>query len=178
MNQKLISHTIQESYYKDRSLNLSKLPKPDKPEYAFIGRSNVGKSSLINSLLNRRNLSKTSKTPGKTKTIYHFLIDNTWYLVDLPGYGYSKIFKSYKNELSIITEKYLLNRENLMCIFLLIDSRHPPQAIDNEHLHWIGSNKLPFSIVFTKSDKLNEKDLAKNILHYKESFLKNLGMLS
>ena len=135
------------------SSDISQCPPPKKAEFAFIGRSNVGKSSLINMLTDRRNLAKTSSKPGKTQLINHFEIDNSWYLVDLPGYGWSKVSKEKKVEWGKMIEEYLLNRENLVCLFVLIDSRLDPQTIDYEFITWLGEKEIPFSIVFTKTDK-------------------------
>lgn len=133
---------------------VEKCPAPDKPEYAFIGRSNVGKSSLINRLTGRKNLAKTSGRPGKTQLINHFIIDGTWYLTDLPGYGYAKVSKSAREKFQKLIEDYILKRENLVNLFVLIDSRHDPQQIDLEFMEWLGECGIPFSMVFTKTDKL------------------------
>lgn len=136
-------------------------PKHDRPEYAFIGRSNVGKSSLINMLTGRKALAKTSSTPGKTLLINHFLINNDWYLVDLPGYGYAQRGKSEMSKLKSLIEHYVLEREELTCLFVLIDSRHELQAKDAEVIRLLGENGVPFGIIFTKADKLS-KTAAKN----------------
>ena len=136
-------------------------PKHDRPEYAFIGRSNVGKSSLINMLTGRKALAKTSSTPGKTLLINHFLINNDWYLVDLPGYGYAQRGKSEMMKLKNLIEHYVLEREELTCLFVLIDSRHELQAKDEEFIRMLGENGVPFGIIFTKADKLS-KTAAKN----------------
>ena len=136
-------------------------PKHDRPEYAFIGRSNVGKSSLINMLTGRKALAKTSSTPGKTLLINHFLINNDWYLVDLPGYGYAQRGKSEMSKLKSLIEHYVLEREELTCLFVLIDSRHELQAKDAEFIRMLGENGVPFGIIFTKVDKLS-KTAAKN----------------
>ncbi|MBU1013635.1 MAG: ribosome biogenesis GTP-binding protein YihA/YsxC [Bacteroidetes bacterium] len=146
---------------------VSKCPKTDLPEYAFIGRSNVGKSSLINMLTNRKKLAKTSSTPGKTQLINHYLINEEWYLVDLPGYGFAKISKSAREKWGELIHKYLMKRKNLRCTFILIDARIEPQKIDLEFMEWLGINQLPFVIVFTKSDKLNKTALINNIERYK-----------
>jgi GTP-binding protein len=130
-----------------------KCPESRLPEYAFIGRSNVGKSSLINMLCNRKDLAMTSSKPGKTLLINHFLINNNWHLVDLPGYGYATAGKKMRDQLKDIIESYILNREQLTCLFLLIDSRHEPQKIDLDFMEWLGENGVPFAIVFTKLDK-------------------------
>jgi len=150
---------------------ISKCPEPTIPEYAFIGRSNVGKSSLINFLTGRKKLAKISSQPGKTQLINHFLINDNWYLVDLPGYGYAKISKQKRNIWKGFIKKYLVNRENLICIFVLIDSRHKPQDIDIDFMMNLSQNALPFSIVFTKTDKISKSQLSKNIENYKASLL-------
>jgi len=150
---------------------VSKCPKTDLPEYAFIGRSNVGKSSLINMLTNRNKLAKTSSTPGKTQLINHYLINDEWYLVDLPGYGFAKISKSAREKWGELIHKYLMKRKNLRCTFILIDARIEPQKIDLEFMEWLGINQLPFVIVFTKSDKLNKTELINNIERYKSTLL-------
>lgn len=129
-------------------------PQDQRPEYAFIGRSNVGKSSLINALTARRNLALTSSTPGKTMCINHFLINNDWYLVDLPGYGYAQRGKKEMDKLKNMISSYVLEREQLTCLFVLIDIRHDPQKVDMAFLHFLGSHGVPFAIVFTKADKL------------------------
>ena len=141
--------------------DITKCPAPDKPEFAFIGRSNVGKSSLINMLTNSRKLAKTSVTPGKTQTINHFLINSSWYLVDLPGYGYASVSKSTRAGFGKMIENYVLHRENLTCLFVLIDSRLPPQAIDLDFIEWAGSKNIPLAILFTKIDKLKQNELQK-----------------
>lgn len=140
-------------------------PKHDRPEYAFIGRSNVGKSSLINMLTGRKSLAKTSSTPGKTLLINHFLINNDWYLVDLPGYGYAQRGKSEMMKLKNLIEHYVLEREELTCLFVLIDSRHELQAKDAEFIRLLGENGVPFGIIFTKADKLSKTAAKNNVEH-------------
>ncbi|HHT61869.1 MAG: YihA family ribosome biogenesis GTP-binding protein [Paludibacteraceae bacterium] len=147
----------------------TKCPNSQLPEYAFIGRSNVGKSSLINMLTNKKNLAKTSSKPGKTLLINHFLINQTWHLVDLPGYGYASIGKDMRQKLKEIIEGYLLYRPQLTNVFLLIDSRHAPQKIDMDFMQWMGENEIPFAIVFTKIDKLSQTKSKDNIEKYKDS---------
>ncbi|MEM6265746.1 MAG: ribosome biogenesis GTP-binding protein YihA/YsxC [Bacteroidota bacterium] len=154
------------------SQKMSELPAPDRPEYAFVGRSNVGKSSLINTLTNKKKLAKTSATPGKTQLMNHFLIDETWYLVDLPGYGYAKTSKHQRTGFQRMITRYVLERENLMNLFVLVDSRHGPQPIDLEFFEFLGMNGVPFSIIFTKIDKLKEEELADNLAAYKKEMLK------
>ncbi|MBQ9465914.1 MAG: YihA family ribosome biogenesis GTP-binding protein [Muribaculaceae bacterium] len=129
-------------------------PDGDLPEYAFIGRSNVGKSSLINMLTGRKGLAKTSSTPGKTLLINHFVINDEWYIVDLPGYGYARRGKESREELSRMIRGYIMSREQMVCLFVLIDSRHKPQQIDLDFMQWLGENEVPFAIVFTKLDKM------------------------
>ena len=145
---------------------VSKCPKNNLPEYAFIGRSNVGKSSLINMLTNQKKLAKTSGRPGKTQLINHFIINQQWYLVDLPGYGYARVSRSTKNIFQKFITAYFKQRKQLVCAFVLIDIRHEPQPIDLEFMQWLGENAIPFNIVFTKSDKLKPKAIEKNIENY------------
>lgn len=151
---------------------LSLCPEPTIPEYAFIGRSNVGKSSLINYITNNKKLAKTSGKPGKTQLINHFLINEEWYLVDLPGYGYAKTSKTNRQKWEAFISEYILQRENLMNLFVLIDSRLPAQKIDLDFMEWLGIKGIPFSIVFTKTDKLTSSKLNKNLLAYKKEMLK------
>jgi GTP-binding protein len=155
------------------SSDLKQCPKPDRPEYAFIGRSNVGKSSLINMLTERRKLAKTSSSPGKTILINHFTINDRWYLVDLPGYGYAKRSKTERSKWEKMIKKYLLNRTSLLSVFVLIDSRVPPQANDLEFIDWLGMSQIPFVIVFTKADKLKNLQIEKNVTAFKNKLLEN-----
>lgn len=148
-----------------------KCPQDGKPEYAFIGRSNVGKSSLINMLANRKGLAMTSSTPGKTMLINHFVINDEWYLVDLPGYGYARRGKENRERLRAIIEDYILGREQMTNLFVLVDSRLEPQKIDLEFMEWLGENAIPFAIVFTKADKLGTGRLQMNIEAYREKLL-------
>jgi GTP-binding protein len=152
---------------------VSKLPPPLKPEYAFIGRSNVGKSSLINMLTQKKGLAKTSQTPGKTQLINHFLINESWYIVDLPGYGYARISKSKKEDWNKFIRTYLDKRESLQCVMVLIDSRLEPQKIDLEFCNWLGEKGLPFIIVFTKADKQSSIKTDQNIAKFRKALLAN-----
>ena len=152
--------------------DIDKCPKERIPEYAFIGRSNVGKSSLINMLTGRKSLAKTSGKPGKTKLINHFKINDNWFLVDLPGYGYAKVSKKNRSIFAKFIYEYLEKRENLICTFVLVDSRHEPQKIDMLFMEWLGQNQIPFVIIFTKMDKLSSSQLNKNIAKYKTEMLK------
>ena len=150
---------------------LSKCPQDDKMEFAFIGRSNVGKSSLINMLCKRKGLAKTSATPGKTLLINHFMINDKWYIVDLPGYGFAKRSKKVQDEITDMISTYLLDREQLVNTFLLIDIRHDPQKIDREFMDWLGENGVPFTIVFTKADKLGPVRARQNAEKYMKTLL-------
>ena len=151
--------------------DVKKCPQGNIPEYAFIGRSNVGKSSLINMLVGRKNLAMTSASPGKTLLINHFLVNDSWYIVDLPGYGYAQRGKKVMAEIKKIISSYILDREQMTNLFLLIDARHAPQKIDLEFLQWLGENNVPFSIVFTKLDKLSAKAGSDNVEAYKKLLL-------
>ncbi|MPS74653.1 MAG: YihA family ribosome biogenesis GTP-binding protein [Chryseobacterium sp.] len=146
-------------------------PEPTMPEYAFIGRSNVGKSSLINAMMNHKDLAKTSQTPGKTQLINHFLVNENWYLTDLPGYGYAKVSKSLRKDFEKLITNYILNRKNLVNLFVLVDIRHTPQKIDLEFMQWLGESSVPFSIVFTKADKLKSGGVDRNVEVYKNELL-------
>lgn len=158
---------IKNPKYEVSSPDVSKCPDTDVPEYAFIGRSNVGKSSLINMLTRRKGLAKTSQTPGKTLLINHFNInDGEWYLVDLPGYGYAQRGKEQRDKLEKLIEGYIWNREQLANLFVLIDIRHDPQKIDMEFLDWLGEHDVPFSIIFTKADKLSSAAAERNVQAY------------
>lgn len=151
--------------------DVAKCPKDRLPEYAFIGRSNVGKSSLINMLMLRKSLAKTSGRPGKTQLINHFLINKSWYLVDLPGYGYARVSKSSKKVFQKFITNYFEKREQMVLAFVLIDSRHEPQPIDMEFMEWMGEKGIPFNIIFTKADKLKPKALERNIDVYSKKML-------
>ncbi len=153
--------------------NVTKAPKDRIPEYAFIGRSNVGKSSLINMLMGRKDLAKISGKPGKTQLINHFIINESWFLVDLPGYGYAQISKKKRTIFQYFIENYFKEREQLVCTFVLIDSRHDPQKIDLEFMQFLGANQIPFCLVFTKADKLGSSKLNKQITNYKKKLLQH-----
>jgi GTP-binding protein len=151
---------------------ISKLPAGNKPELAFIGRSNVGKSSLLNMLCGQKKLAKTSQTPGKTQTINHFLINDEWYLVDLPGYGFAKVSKAQRESWEKMIRNYLSKRENLVCVFVLVDARLEPQKNDLDFINWLGENQVPLSIIFTKCDKLSKTAVAANISKFEKELLK------
>ncbi|OPC57284.1 YihA family ribosome biogenesis GTP-binding protein [Elizabethkingia miricola] len=146
-------------------------PEANLPEYAFIGRSNVGKSSLINAMMDRKDLAKTSQTPGKTQLINHFLVNETWYLTDLPGYGYAKVSKTLRKSFEKLITNYILNRNNLVNLFVLVDIRHAPQKIDIEFMQWCGESGIPFSIIFTKADKLKPKAIENHVKAYHDELL-------
>lgn len=162
---------IQSAEFICSNTRLDQLPEANRPEYAFIGRSNVGKSSLINAMTNRKNLAKTSRTPGKTQLINHFLINNEWYLVDLPGYGFAKASKKDRASWEIFIRRYLRNRSNLQCVLVLIDSRLEPQKIDLEFCCWLGEEGIPFVLVFTKSDKQSGVKSDKNMAKFRKALL-------
>lgn len=162
---------ISKADFLQSNTRIDKLPPEKFPEYAFIGRSNVGKSSLINMLTGKKNLAKTSSTPGKTITINHFVINDSWYIVDLPGYGFAKRSRSSREQWKKMLSDYLRKRQNLIFTFVLIDCRIEPQKIDLEFINWLGEKQLPFVLVFTKADKLSKKVLAENISNYKKQLL-------
>lgn len=162
---------IKEARFIVSNTDVNQCPDESRPEYAFIGRSNVGKSSLINMLTNRKNLAKISSMPGKTQLINHFLINDDWFLVDLPGYGYAQRGKKNREALQNIIRSYILKRQNLTSLFVLIDSRHEPQKIDLEFIEWLGENGIPFSIIFTKTDKQSQIRTRENIENYKQKLL-------
>ena len=152
-------------------------PAPDRPEFGFIGRSNVGKSSLINMITSLPKLAKISGQPGKTRTINHFLVNESWYLVDLPGYGYAKVSVSMRDKWVKATNNYILKRDNLICLFVLIDSRHKPQPSDTKFMEFLGVNQIPFARIFTKSDKLTEIALQKSVELYDKVMLEQWEFL-
>ena len=162
---------IKSATFEISNTDVRKCPPGNKPEYAFIGRSNVGKSSLINMLTNKNGLAKTSSTPGKTLLINHFLINDAWYVVDLPGYGYAQRGKESREKLKHIIQSYILGRAQMTNLFVLVDSRHKPQKIDLEFMQWLGENEVPFSIVFTKMDKLGKEAGQRNVEAYKAQLL-------
>jgi GTP-binding protein len=153
------------------SADLKSCPRPGPPEYAFAGRSNVGKSSLLNLLANSKNLAKTSATPGKTRLINHFLVNDHWYLVDLPGYGFAKTDKTTREKFLMTIGNYLVKRDTLACLFILIDCRHKPLQNDLEFINWAGDAGIPVSLVFTKADKISETALKKNLELYRKTLL-------
>jgi GTP-binding protein len=164
---------INSAVFEISNTDVGKCPKNRIPEYAFIGRSNVGKSSLINMLTNNKKLAKTSGTPGKTQLINHFKINDNWFLVDLPGYGYARVSKKQRRGFQKFIKDYFLKREQLICTFVLIDSRHNPQKIDLDFMGFLGENQIPFCIVFTKADKLTPTVLKRNLAVYKEKLLED-----
>ena len=162
---------IKTAQFEVSNSDFKKCPNTDKLEYAFIGRSNVGKSSLINMLTNHKKLAKISSAPGKTQLVNHFIINDDWYLVDLPGYGYAKVSKSSREKFGQLIKGYILNRDQLVVLFVLIDSRHDPQKVDLEFMEWLGKKEIPFSIIFTKADKLSSSKLHKQLTIYKKKML-------
>ncbi len=168
---------IKSAKYVISSPSFDQCPTPDKPEFAFIGRSNVGKSSLINMLTNQNNLAKTSAQPGKTQLINHFMINNNWYIVDLPGYGYAKISQSTRRRWEQMIENYLRKRENLITVFILIDARHQPQKIDIEFVNQLGLWQIPFVIAFTKADKEKPAVVQRNVKAFFEEMKKEWEFL-
>lgn len=168
-----MAEIVKEVEFVTSNSDVQKCPKPDRPEYAFIGRSNVGKSSLINMLMQRKKLAKTSSTPGKTQLINHFMVNDEWYLVDLPGYGYAKMPMKEKEKLEKMISSYILERKNLVNVFVLIDSRHTPQQIDLEFMEWLGESGIPFTMVFTKGDKLKKDEADRNLSRYNEKMLES-----
>lgn len=162
---------IKQATFVVSNTQVAKCPTHKLPEYAFIGRSNVGKSSLINMLTNHKGLAKTSSKPGKTQLINHFLINKEWYLVDLPGYGYAKVSKQSKKTFQQFITDYFKKRRELVNAFVLVDIRHEPQKIDLEFMQWLGENAIPFAIVFTKADKLTEKQIQEHVASYSEILL-------
>lgn len=162
---------IRSAKFVSSSPTIASCPRTTLPEYAFIGRSNVGKSSLINMITGIKALAKVSQTPGKTQVINHFLINENWFLVDLPGYGYAKVSKTSRKQFSEMITNYILNRENIYCLFVLVDSRLEPQEIDIAFINWLGQNRVPFALIFTKTDKINSATLQNNISIYKKEML-------
>ena len=165
--------TIKDAVFIKSSARLSDCPPDKHPEFAFVGRSNVGKSSLINMLVNQKKLAKTSSTPGKTQLINHFLVNGSWYIVDLPGYGYAKMPLPERKRMMKIIRDYVLNRDSLVCLLLLIDARLEMQKADREFLEYLGENLVPFVLVFTKTDKVSESRLDENTTHYKQRMLRH-----
>ena len=164
---------IKDARFLTANTRIDRLPKDNMPEYAFIGRSNVGKSSLINMLVQRRGLAKTSSMPGKTITVNHFVVNNQWYLVDLPGYGYAQRSKKAREEWRVMLQQYITRRRNLLYTFVLVDSRLEPQNSDIGFMEWLGENQVPFCIVFTKADKLSKQQLETNVEAYKNRLLED-----
>ncbi len=154
------------------SAGVSECPPENNPEFAFIGRSNVGKSSLINMITGRSKLARISSTPGKTQLINHFLINKSWYIVDLPGYGYARLSKKQRKGFSELIEKYIITRKNLINLFVLIDANIPPQKSDLEFTEWLGVNEIPFSVVYTKTDRPSQKKLSENLENFRQEMLK------
>lgn len=165
--------TIKDAKFISSSPDLKGCPPPKLPEFAFIGRSNVGKSSLINMLTGKKGLAKTSSTPGKTKLINHFLVNNAWYLVDLPGYGYARVSKDQRSEFRKSILEYIGKRDTLYCLFILIDSRLSPQPIDLRFINWLGEHEMPFKIIFTKTDKIAPSQWQRNVEDFKHELSQN-----
>lgn len=163
---------IKQAEFVSSVADVKKCPPPAKPEFAFIGRSNVGKSSLLNMLTGRKALAKTSNTPGKTQTINHFIINDFWYMVDLPGYGYARVSKEKREGFGSIIENYVLQRENLQCLFILVDARLEPQKNDLAFIHWSGEKEIPLCLIFTKADKLTKNQLNQNVSFYRKTLQK------
>lgn len=151
---------------------VSAMPKGGKPEFAFVGRSNVGKSSLINSLMGRKDIARVSSTPGKTQTVNHFEVNGKWYLTDLPGYGYARVAKTQRIEFDKMIREYVTQRENLLCVFVLVDTRVPPQDLDLQFLQFLGENGVPLSIIFTKADKVSQGDKSKHFKAFQKEMMK------
>ena len=168
---------IKEATFISSYITLDKLPKDGKPELAFIGRSNVGKSSLLNMITRQKKLAKTSQNPGKTQTINHYLIDKQWYLVDLPGYGFAKSSKTMREKWDKMIRNYLLKRETLHCVFVLVDSRLEPQKNDLEFINWLGENEVPLAIIFTKSDKQSANKTFAAMKKFEKSLLERWDFL-
>lgn len=168
---------IKQIQFISSNTSLAKLPASNRPEYAFVGRSNVGKSSLINMLAHTKKLAKTSGQPGKTQTINHYLVDESWYLVDLPGYGYAQAAKEKRRQWVGFTREYLIKRPNLYCVFVLIDARHKPHSNDLDFVYQLGINQVPFALVFTKTDKVSATALSANVDAFREKMLRNFESL-
>jgi len=164
---------IDQVYFNGSFPSYRDTPKNGIPEFAFIGRSNVGKSSLINMLTSRKGIAKVSNTPGKTQLINYFLIDDSWYLVDLPGYGYAKLSKTKRKEFRLMIENFLVKKETIVCTFILLDVRHDLQALDLEFINWCGASQLPIALIFTKMDKLRPNERSKNVGRLKKSLLEH-----
>lgn len=162
---------VTKSEFFTSSAKVEQCPKPDKPEFAFIGRSNVGKSSLTNMLCDRKSLAKTSGAPGKTRLINHFIVNDAWYLVDLPGFGYAKVSKKDRASFMRLIYDYFEQRETMVNAFVLVDCRVKPQKIDLDFMEWLGGNRIPFTVIFTKIDKMNSAELGKNLERYKKKML-------
>lgn len=162
---------ITQTEFVKSTTDIADMPKPQLPEFAFVGRSNVGKSSLINMLIDRKNLAQTSQKPGKTRTINHYRINDQWYMVDLPGYGYAQTSKTERKQMLQFIKKYILHAPDLMNLFVLLDSRIKPQQSDLKFMEWLGMNEIPFTMVFTKMDKLSSSALSKNLAAYREAML-------